>query len=146
MLIPNKLALEAFERGIAGGVKRGHFVACALVDPSGRTIGVLRHEQAQWITPEFAVGKAVLASAYKNRTQAMYDRLQKERPLYGNMVASLTSKYGWLLVEGGTAVLLGEGEKAECLGAIGISGCFPAAVDQEISDEVVAWLKGALQG
>ncbi|MBM3509426.1 MAG: heme-binding protein [Alphaproteobacteria bacterium] len=144
MSITSKLALEAIERGIAVGLKRNFFVACALVDPSGRTIGVLRHEKAQWMTPDFAIGKAILASAYKNRTQAMYDRLQKERPLYGTMVASLTNQYGWLLVEGGTSVNRGEGESAECVVAVGISGCFPAAVDQEVADEVAAWLKGVL--
>lgn len=143
-MITNELVSQAFKRAIAAGLKRGHFVACAFADPSGRTIGVLRHEEAQWIAPEFAVGKAILASAYKNRTQAMYDRLQEERPLYGTVVAGWAATNRWVLAEGGAAIMVGPSGKQKCIAAVGVAGCFPAATDQVIADEIVAWVKKQL--
>ena len=88
MQIPHKLVHDAFERAIAAGLERGHAVACAVVDGSGRQIGVLRHDDALWVTPEIAFGKATLASAYRTNTGAMFDRLQRERPLYDTSVAA----------------------------------------------------------
>lgn len=50
----------------------------------------------------------------------------------------------WMLAEGGAAIMVPIGGKEKCIGAVGIAGCFPATVDQEIADEVVAWVKNAL--
>ena len=144
MQIPHKLVHDAFERAIEIGLERGHAVACAVVDGSGRQIGVLRHDDALWVTPEIALGKATLASAYRNNTGAMFERLQRERPLYGTSVASLSSSNKWFLAEGAAAVVIEIDGKERCLGAVGISGCFPATVDQEIADEIIAWIKEVL--
>ena len=144
MQIPHKLVHDTFERAIAAGLERGHAVACAVVNGSGRQIGMLRHDDALWVTPEIAFGKATLASAYRTNTGAMFDRLQRERPLYGTSVASLSGSNKWFLAEGAAAVIVEIDGKEHCLGAVGISGCFPATVDQEVADEIVAWIKQAL--
>lgn len=134
--------MEIIQRGIDAGLKRGFEVAVAVVDPHGRERGVVRHDAALYVTPQLAVGKARLAAAYRNNTGAMFARLQKERPLYGATVAALNDRNDWFLAEGGMAILVKEGEKKEtCLGAIGVSGCFPATVDQEIADELAQWAK-----
>ena len=140
MELSHTLVQEIILKGIEAGSERGFSVAVAVVDDAGRTRGVIRHDDALWVTPEFAVGKARLASAFRNNTGAMYARLQEERPLYGATVASLNSKHDWFLAEGGLAIKVERDGKERCLGAIGVSGCFPATIDQEIADALVAWL------
>ena len=141
MNLTHDLVNRIIQRGLDAGANRGFQVACAVVDESGRTRGVIRHEDALWVTPEFAIGKARLASAFRNSTGATFARLQKERPLYGATLAALNAKNDWFLAEGGAAVVVNKDGKDACVGAVGISGCFPATIDQEIADEIVAWLK-----
>jgi uncharacterized protein GlcG (DUF336 family) len=139
--LTHQLVMEIIQKGIEIGLKRNFQVAVAVVDPHGRERGVVRHDEALYVTPQLATGKARLAAAYRNNTGAMYARLQKERPLYGATVASLNDKNDWFLAEGGMAIVVKQGDKEVCHGAIGVSGCFPATVDQEIADELVAWVK-----
>jgi uncharacterized protein GlcG (DUF336 family) len=141
MEISHQLVHDIIQKGIAAGASRGFSIACALVDGEGRLRGVIRHADALWVTPDFAVGKARLASAFRNSTGAMYARLQKERPLYGATIAALNGRNDWFLAEGGAAIVIKVDAKSVCLGAIGISGCFPGTVDQEVADELVAWFK-----
>lgn len=144
MNITHTLVSQVFERGIELGKARGFQVSIAMVDAAGRTLGLLRHENGSWQTPEFALGKARLASAFKTSSGLMFARLQKERPLYGATLAALNARNDWFLAEGGAAIkataAAGESHAGECMGAIGVSGCFPATVDQEIADELVAWI------
>jgi uncharacterized protein GlcG (DUF336 family) len=141
MEITHQLINDIIQKGIAIAEKRGFSIACAFVDGEGRLRGVIRHADALWVTPDFAVGKARLASAFRNSTGAMYARLQKERPLYGATIASLNSRNEWFLAEGGMSIVVKRDGKNVCLGAVGISGCFPGVVDQEVADELVAWIK-----
>jgi uncharacterized protein GlcG (DUF336 family) len=149
MEFPHELAIAVIQRAIEAGSARGFQVSCAIVDGSGRTVGVIRHAGASWQTPEFALGKARLASAFKTSTGVMFARLQKDRPLYGATLASLNARNDWFVAEGGAAIkpaaVPGESHSGECLGAIGISGCFPATTDQEIADELVEWTLAQLQ-
>lgn len=147
MELSHELVSEIIAKGIAAGKKRNFEVACAVVDAEGRTRGVVRHDDALWVTPEFAIGKARLASAFRNNTGAMFERLQRERPLYGATVASLNSKNEWFLAEGGASIKIkGKDGKERCVGAIGVSGCFPATIDQEIADELVEWVESGAGG
>jgi len=145
MELDHKLVEQIIQRGIEAGLSRKFELAVAVVDAEGRTRGVIRHADALWVTPEFAVGKARLASAFRNQTGAMFARLQKERPLYGATIAGLNGKNDWFLAEGGAAIKVKQSSgKEKCIGAIGVSGCFPATIDQEIADELVAWTVGQL--
>ena len=63
-------------------------------------------------------------------------------PLPASVVADLSSIAGlnasnqWFLAEGGAAIKIKDASgKDKCVGAIGVSGCFPATIDQEIADE-----------
>jgi uncharacterized protein GlcG (DUF336 family) len=141
MQLTHELVMRIVQRGIDIGLKRGFFLAIAVVDPSGRARGVVRHDDALWVTPQLAEGKARLASAYKNSTGVTFARLQKDRPLYGASVAALNAENDWFLAEGGMAIVDKQDGKEICHGAIGVSGSFPATVDQEIADELVAWVK-----
>jgi uncharacterized protein GlcG (DUF336 family) len=144
MEISHTLVNDVIQKGIEAGTKRGFPVAIAFVDENGRTRGVIRHADALWVTPEFAVGKARLASAFRNSTGAMYARLQKERPLYGATISALNGKNDWFLAEGAAAIVTKKDGKDVCVGAIGVSGCFPATVDQEVADELVEWFKSSV--
>ena len=106
MEISHQLVNDIIQRGIAAGASRGFSIACAVVDSEGRLRGVIRHADALWVTPDFAVGKARLASAFRNSTGAMYARLQKERPLYGATIAALNGRNDWFLAEGGAAMVI----------------------------------------
>lgn len=145
MKLNHELVASITAKAIEEGLKHGFNVSCAVVDEAGRTVSVLRHAEASWQTPEFALGKARLASAFKTSTGAMYARLQKERPLYGTMLASYNARNDWMLAEGGAAIKLaaeaGENHGGAAIGAIGISGCFPATIDQEIADMLVDWVR-----
>jgi uncharacterized protein GlcG (DUF336 family) len=144
MELTHELVNKIIERGIAAGLQRKFEVAVAVVDSEGRTRGVIRHSDALWVTPEFAIGKARLASAFRNNTGPMFARLQAERPLYGATLAGLNAKNEWFLAEGGAAIKIKKDGRDRCVGAIGISGCFPATIDQEIADELVVWVKQTL--
>jgi Uncharacterized protein, possibly involved in utilization of glycolate and propanediol len=148
MEIKFELVQETIAQTIAVGLKRGFPLACALVDESGRTLGVVKHQDAAYIAPEFALGKARLASAFRTSTGLMFNRLQKDRPLYGANLAALNTQNGWVVVEGGAAIRMdavqGESHAGRCIGAIGVAGSFPAQVDQDIADEMVAWLRERL--
>jgi len=145
MELDHNLVDEIIRRGIEAGTARKFEVACAVVDEAGRTRGVIRHARALWVTPDFALGKARLASAFRNNTGAMFARLQKERPLYGATIAGLNGKNEWFLAEGGVAIKVKEaGGEERCVGAIGVSGCFPATIDQEIADELAEWTRQRL--
>lgn len=136
----HELVARIISRGIAKGLERGFPVACAVVDAAGRERGVIRHHEAGFMTAEFATGKARLASSTKTSTGATFERLQRERPLYGATLAALNGPKNWFLAEGGAPVMIERDGKKRCVGAIGVSGGFPATVDQEIADELVAWL------
>jgi uncharacterized protein GlcG (DUF336 family) len=139
--LTHQLVMEIIQKGIETGLKRNFQVAIAVVDGSGRERGVVRHDDALYVTPQLALGKARLAAAYRNNTGATFARLQKDRPLYGASVAALSDRNEWFLAEGGMAIVMKQGDKETCHGAIGVSGCFPATVDQEIADELVQWVK-----
>lgn len=141
MQLTHQAVMEIIQKGIEAGEKRGFQVAIAVVDGNGRERGVVRHDEALYVTPQLALGKARLAAAYRNNTGTMFARLQKERPLYGATVAALNDRNDWFLAEGGMAIVHKESQKEICHGAVGVSGCFPATVDQEIADELVQWIK-----
>ena len=50
MNLTQDLVSRIIQRGIEAGQKRGFSVAVAVVDESGRLRGVLRHEDALWVS------------------------------------------------------------------------------------------------
>src|SRR5690606_25439010 len=115
--LQHDVVMQALAYGLEVGSKRGFAVACAVVDSVGRTRGVLRHEEAGYMTSEFAEGKARLASSTKSSTQTTFDRLQKERPLYGTTLAALNGRFDWFLAEGGAPIDVPAGETTATIAA-----------------------------
>jgi len=132
---------DALLVGLALGEKRDFAVSCGLVDASGRDLGVLRHSDASWASADLALGKARLASNYGQPTLDLFERWQRERPLFGAAVASWGTQTRWYVCEGGAPVVDGNGRR---LGAVGIAGCFPAAEDHAVAMELVAHIVGNL--
>lgn len=128
-------------RGIELGAERQFKISCAVIDQHGRTLGVLRHSNAGWATPEIALGKANTAVVYHTPTADLYERWQRERPLFGANVASWGSTRGWYVCEGGVPLHDGDGA---ILGGIGVAGCFPAINDHEVASLLARWFEDHL--
>jgi uncharacterized protein GlcG (DUF336 family) len=143
MTVSHELVQSCLAYGVAAGEEEGFMVSCAVIDGNGRTLGVLRHENAGWATPEIAVGKAIVAVVYHTPTADLYQRWQSERPLFGANVASWGAQRGWYVCEGGVPV---RGEGGDVVVAIGISGCFPATKDDEVARRTADWLAERLSG
>lgn len=141
MVITHELVQSCLGEGVRAGESAGFKVSCAVIDANGRTLGVLRHEEAGWATPEIAVGKAIVAVVYHTPTADLYERWQRERPLFGANVASWGSARGWYVCEGGVPV---HGQDGHVLLGIGISGCFPAMKDDEVARATAAWIADRL--
>jgi len=137
MGVSHELVQSCLGHALQVGEEAGFKVSCAVIDESGRTLGVLRHEQAGWATPEIAIGKAIVAVVYHTPTAQLYDRWQKDRPLFGANVASWGAQRGWYVCEGGVPVF---GPDGRVLLGVGISGCFPATKDDEVAQSVGNWL------
>lgn len=140
MEITHELVQECLGRGVTFGEEAGFKVSCAVIDSNGRTLGVLRHSSAGWATPEIAVGKALVAVVYHTPTADLYERWQRERPLFGANVASWGAERGWYVCEGGVPVKGPDGVVV----SIGISGCFPAAKDDEVARRTAEWVASKL--
>ncbi|WP_167762277.1 heme-binding protein [Blastococcus sp. CT_GayMR20] len=135
MPIDYGIVADVMRFAVEHGRERGFNVACGVVDPSGRPLGVLKHPDALWTTPDMALGKATLASAFREPTAPLFERWQRERPQYGVSIAAWGVGNGWFAVEGGVPVKVGDGGVVAA--AIGISGGFPATIDAEIADVAV---------
>jgi uncharacterized protein GlcG (DUF336 family) len=137
MTVSHELVQSCLTYALRVGEEAGFKVSCAVIDESGRTLGVLRHEEAGWATPEIAVGKAIVAVVYHTPTAQLYERWQRDRPLFGANVASWGAQRGWYVCEGGVPV---QGSDGRVLLGLGISGCFPAIKDDEVAQRTAEWV------
>jgi uncharacterized protein GlcG (DUF336 family) len=136
MGVSHELVHSCLAYALEAGEEAGFKVSCAVIDDSGRTLGVLRHQEAGWATPEIALGKAIVAVVYHTPTAQLYDRWQRERPLFGANVASWGAQRGWYVCEGGVPVHDSDGR---VVAGLGISGCFPATKDDEVAQRAADW-------
>ena len=140
MGLDHELVDQIIQRGIEAGLSRKFEVACAVVDADGRTRQ--RHPPRRCAVgyPGIRRRQSALGECISEPTRPMF-ALQKERPLYGATIAGLNASNQWFLAEGGAAIKIKDASgKDKCVGAIGVSGCFPATIDQEIDGRVVAWV------
>ncbi|MHB1986796.1 MAG: GlcG/HbpS family heme-binding protein [Acidimicrobiales bacterium] len=140
MRVTHELVQGCLGFGVQAGEEAGFKVSCAVVDAHGRTLGILRHTEAGWATPEIAIGKALVAVVYHTPTAELYARWESQRPLFGANVASWGAHRGWYVCEGGVPVNGPEG----VLLSIGISGCFPATKDDEVARRAADWVAAQL--
>jgi uncharacterized protein GlcG (DUF336 family) len=141
MKVSHELVQSCLAYGVQAGEEAGFKVSCAVIDANGRTLGVLRHSEAGWATPEIAVGKAIVAVVYHTPTADLYQRWQAERPLFGANVASFGAQRGWYVCEGGVPV---HDSNGHVVVGVGISGCFPATKDDEVARRTAEWLSNGI--
>ena len=94
-------------------------------------MGALRFEDALWVTPEIARAKANTAVAFRASTAALEERW-RERPLFATSVVNLGP--GQFVIGTGAGPIVIDGT---VVGAVGVSGGLPAALDHAIAEAAV---------
>lgn len=133
------LVLEALRFALDKGEHHGFRIACGIVDGSGRLLGAIKHQRAIWPSPDLALRKAVLATAFRGVTSDRFERWQSEIPLFGAGLAGLSESNNWFVAPGGAPVWA-DADQQTCLAGVGISGARPASLDQQMAEDVAGWL------
>ena len=123
-------AHECIQRGFAKAQTLGFKVAIAVVDDAGHLVACERMDGALWVTPEIARAKANAAAAFRATTLDLEERFTKGRQLFATNVATL-GDYRFVFGRGAVPIVDG----GQIVGAIGVSGAFPADNDHTIADE-----------
>jgi glc operon protein GlcG len=130
-----ELTLKRVERclqqGKAKASELGVEAAIVVVDSAGHLAGALRMDNALWVTPEIAQGKAVTAAAFRVSSAEIDERWQT-RPLFANSIIGLGP--GRFVVGKGAVPIIEEGK---VIGAVGVSGGIPADLDHQIAQAAV---------
>ena len=116
--------------GIAKAGKLGVKVAIVVLDAGGHIISIERMDDAGFLTPEMAYGKAFASAAFR-RSSAEVQKLAEAKPTFFSGVSTMTQ--GRFLSGMGALPILKEGR---CLGAIGVSGA-KAEQDEEIAQSCI---------
>ena len=114
------------DMGIVKAQELGVKVAIAVLDAGGHLILIERMDDAGFLSPEIAYGKAFASVAFK-RSSAEIQTLSETKPTFFSSVSTMT--HGRFLPGMGALPIL---QEDLCLGAIGVSGA-KAAQDEEIA-------------
>lgn len=144
MVLSLDIVKRTIEAGIAEGLRRNFFVAVAVVDASGRPLGLLKHEKAIWAGPDLALRKATFASAFRRDTIETFTRYQNEVPTFGVAISALSGANDWFIGPGGVGIWSGSGDHKTLLGCVGVSGAAPYQEDHEISAAAANWCAAQL--
>ena len=117
---------EAREQGLA--------LAFAVVDRGGHVVAVARMDDADWITPEVALGKAWTAAAYRAPSSAQGDKAKDLIAFAGAISAATHGRYTPQI--GGLPIVL-EGKPAGAMGASGATGQEDEAVVRTALEKVL---------
>src|SRR3982750_1821253 len=103
--------VEAREQGLA--------LAFAVVDAGGHVVALARMDDADWITPEVALGKAWTAAAFRAPSDAQGQKAKDLVAFAGAISAATHGRYTPQI--GGLPIEL-DGEPAGAMGASGATG------------------------
>jgi glc operon protein GlcG len=98
---------------------RGLKLSFAVVDAGGHTIAIARMDDADWITPEIALGKAWTAAAFRAPSAAQGAKVKELVAFAGSISAATRGRYTPQI--GGLPIEL-EGRPAGAMGASGATG------------------------
>ena len=129
------LARRLIEAAEAEARERGLALAFAVVDAGGHVVAVARMDDADWITPEVALGKAWTAAAYRAPSAAQGDKAKDLIAFAGAISAATHGRYTPQI--GGLPVTV-DGAAAGGMGASGASGQEDEAVVRAALDRVLA--------
>jgi len=94
-------------------------LAFAVVDAGGHVVAIARMDDADWITPEVALGKAWTAAAYRAPSAAQGDKAKDLIAFAGSISAATHGRYTPQI---GGLPLTVDGEPAGAMGASGATG------------------------
>jgi glc operon protein GlcG len=129
------LARRLIEAAEAEARERDLAMAFAVVDAGGHVVAIARMDEADWITPEVALGKAWTAAAYRAPSAAQGDKAKDLIAFAGAISTATHGRYTPQI--GGLPVIL-DGAAAGGMGASGASGQEDEAVVQAALDRALA--------
>jgi uncharacterized protein GlcG (DUF336 family) len=129
------LARRLIEAAEAEARERGLAMAFAVVDAGGHVVAIARMDEADWITPEVALGKAWTAAAYRAPSAAQGDKAKDLIAFAGAISTATHGRYTPQI--GGLPVIL-DGAAAGGMGASGATGQEDEAVVQAALDRALA--------
>jgi uncharacterized protein GlcG (DUF336 family) len=118
---------EAREQGLA--------LSFAVVDAGGHVVAIARMDDADWITPEVALGKAWTAAAFRAPSAAQGDKAKELVAFAGSISAATHGRYTPQI--GGLPVVV-DGAAAGGMGASGAAGHQDEAVVRAALDRVLS--------
>jgi glc operon protein GlcG len=128
------LARRLIEAAEAEARERGLAMAFAVVDAGGHVVAIARMDEADWITPEVALGKAWTAAAYRAPSAAQGDKAKDLIAFAGAISTATHGRYTPQI--GGLPVIL-DGAAAGGIGASGATGQEDEAVVRAALDRVL---------
>ena len=112
-------ARELIEAGEAEARSRGLALSFAVVDAGGHVVAIARMDDADWITPEVALGKAWTAAAYRAPSDSQGKKAKDLVAFAGAISAATHGRYTPQI--GGLPIEI-DGKAAGAMGASGGTG------------------------
>ena len=128
------LARQLIDAAEAEARERGLALSFVVVDAGGHVVAVARMDDADWITPDVALGKAWTAAAYRAPSAAQGDKAKELIAFAGSISAATQGRYTPQI--GGLPIVL-DGAPAGGMGASGASGQEDEAVVRAALDRVL---------
>jgi glc operon protein GlcG len=128
------LARRLIEAGESEARERGLALAFVVVDAGGHVVAVARMDEADWITPEVALGKAWTAAAYRAPSAAQGDKAKDLVAFAGAISAATQGRYTPQI--GGLPIVIDDAP-AGGMGASGATGQEDEAVVRAALDRVL---------
>ena len=130
-----EVARRLIEAGIEEARRQELKLSFAVVDAGGHVVAVARMDDADWITPEVALGKAWTAAAFRAPSDAQGQKAKDLVAFAGSISAATHGRYTPQI--GGLPVIL-DGAAAGGMGASGATGQEDEAVVQAALDRALA--------
>jgi uncharacterized protein GlcG (DUF336 family) len=129
-----ELAQKLIDAAQAEAREQGHRLSFAVVDGGGHLVALARMDDADWITPEVATGKAWTAAAYRSPSAAQGDKAKDLVAFAGAISAATHGRYTPQI--GGLPIVI-DGAPAGGMGASGAAGHEDEAVVRAALERVL---------
>jgi glc operon protein GlcG len=128
------LARQLIAAGVEEASRQGLRLSFAVVDAGGHVVAVGRMDDADWITPEIALGKAWTAAAFRAPSDAQGQKAKDLVAFAGAISAATHGRYTPQI--GGLPIVI-DGKPAGGMGASGATGQEDEAVVRAALESVV---------
>jgi uncharacterized protein GlcG (DUF336 family) len=128
------LARRLIDAAEAEARAQGHELSFAIVDAGGHPVAIARMDDADWITPDVAFGKAWTAAAFRAPSAAQGDKAKDLVAFAGAISSATQGRYTPQI--GGLPIVL-DGAPAGGMGASGAAGHEDEAVVRAALEQVL---------